>query len=133
MAFKDPFKNSIEIDEEKALDEILNRKRQIAAHTKYISLPNKGDAANLRLFAELPTPDDEVDGKYGKQKKFSWTVVDLDLLGKNGDIENIPKQKFDVGIKTHRLWSKATEGGNRCFKIVREGENKDTRYVPYPL
>jgi hypothetical protein len=133
LTFKDPFKDSIVADKEKILDEILNRKRQIAAHTKYISLPNKGDSMNLRLFAELPTPDEEVDGKYGKRKKFTWTVVDLDLLGKNEDIENIPKQTFDVGIKTHRLWTKATEGDNRCFKVVREGEGVDTKYVPYPL
>jgi hypothetical protein len=131
LTFTDPFKNSI--DEEKAIDEILNRKRQIAARTRYISLPNKGDSKNLRLFAEFPTPEIEVDGKYGKQRKFSWTVVDLDLLGKNGDIKDIPKQNFDVGIATHKLWSKATEGDDRCFKVVREGEGYSTKYVPYPL
>jgi hypothetical protein len=108
-------------------------KRGIAARTTYISIPNTGEFKNLRLFAERETPEIEVNGKFGKQKKFSWTVADLDLVGEDGDITDVPEQKFDVGIGTHKLWSKATEGGNRCFKIVREGENKDTRYVPYPL
>jgi hypothetical protein len=131
MAFKDPFKNNE--DEEKAPEQVLNRKRGIAARTTYISIPNTGEFKNLRLFAERETPEIEVNGKFGKQKKFSWTVADLDLVGEDGDITDVPEQKFDVGIGTHKLWSKATEGGNRYFKIVREGENKDTRYVPYPL
>jgi hypothetical protein len=102
MAFKDPFKNNE--DEEKVLEQVLNRKRGIAARTTYMSIPKTGDFKNLRLFAELETPEIEVDGKFGKQKKFSWTVVDLDLLGNNGDIEDVPRQKFDVGIGTHKLW-----------------------------